>query len=644
LKIYGLIDPNRSKGELSLVLEKMKASMNHGSYSSDVLVKENLGMGRSFIDFARTETQPVHAKDKSKFVFMVGKISGYEEKKEELVRKGYVFRYPKSDAEFVLHGFEEWGRDLIRELNGEFALAIYDAASQKLIIANGRCGMEPLYYYFDEQLFIFASEVKAIIQDERVEKEINWDGWHDIFSYGRIYGNKTLFLNIHRLDDASILTLNKNAISIEKYWRYDQIKVNHEGSEQYFVDESVRLIKQAIERQVRDIDDCIVSLSGGYDSRGIALALSMFTDMDYETYTLFTCEEDVVFAREVADCLKVKNVYVPRPRDLIKKRLVEKVYLLDGMRVLLPPPPTTLMTLHHMRSSSDINKVIFNGLGGDVLFTGSRHNIPSDITDEKLALFFDRRRRRRTKVDEFFHSPIREKLRPKIDSLLEEVKVLGKQDNRMSIFQMREARNVFSRLSINITSVRSPVYFMYLDKDLVEFGFSIPQSFKKSKNLSMKFFQKIFPRENRRPRKEIWFKILKKISNRCMRIPSTNDIIFPTLFLKSFILSRRQKKELLLLLIKNLKHFLTRLQIRSQVETHSKQTLAEIGYMINLMKKLDIPDFINIKGLMAKTQEYLKNDKNPIGFFVPILEFCIWYNLFITNVPLNQLIDGRKKG
>jgi len=333
MKIYGVFDQSRNKEQLSITIAKMRSTLNRGSYESDSFIAEGVGVGRLLSEAASLDTQPIWNEDRSRSIVMVGKVFDYEAKKRELLERGHEFEYPKSDAEFVLHGFEEWGNKFTRELNGTFVFAIYDADNGTFTIVNDRFGMRPLYYYNDDSIFVFASEVKGVIADKKVKKEINWDGWRDFFSYGYLLGTKTLLKNILALPNATILTLTNSKIAFHKYWSYEQIRIDYDSSEEYFVRKGVELLRQAIERQTKDLEECIVLLSGGYDSRCIASALKYYTTVDFETYTtqLSTYMTDVFLARETAKCLGVKNTYIPRPRNPYVKYLIEEILLLDGM-------------------------------------------------------------------------------------------------------------------------------------------------------------------------------------------------------------------------------------------------------------------------------------------------------------------------
>jgi len=640
MKVFGVFDPDRRRDELRCLLDTLAASMNHGSYRSDVFVDEGLGLGRLYFDFIRGDTQPIWNEDKTRFIVMVGDIFDYENGKRELVERGHEFRYGKSGAEFILHGYEEWGTCLFRALNGVFLSIIYDCGTRTLSILNDRYGMKPFYYFYDDPFLIFASEVKAVIKDDKVGREVDWDGWHDIFSYGYLIGMKTVFRDIKSLPNAIVMTLNEDGISFDKYWRYDQIKVDDGRSEREWVDEGVRLLRQAVERQTRDLKECIVPLSGGIDSRGIACALKKYTDVRFETFTYPACEEDTIYANEIAQHLELKNTFIARPEDLVEKHLVDMVYLNDGMRTLVPLPPTTMMQLHYVREGPETSQVHLMGLGSPIFWgRPNERDVEKHIQDdEKLAVILDRRMRRvkvDRYVDEFFMGPERDKLKPRIKSLLEEISSIGEHENRMVIFLLKN--NTTHNMSLyvnNMISVKTNFYLPYLDNDLVEYCFSIPLAIKQNMGIRTKIFNKLFHHQTN---DRLQLKIMKKMCPQIMRISSTRYPVFSRYFLSTLARSKIQKKRILLLLFQHLKHYLVKRRPIDQTTLHEELVKKEFKYMVGLLKSLKMPPYIDGERLIEKTQRYLREDKDPSHFLVPLLEFCIWYNLFIEDVSPSEL-------
>lgn len=614
MKICGVLDSNRSREELRALIEKMNLEVNRESFlKSTSFVTENIGVSHICSEVISRDKQPVWNENKTQFIVMAGKIFDYEKPKMELIKKGHIFTYSCSDAEFILHAMEEWGNQIISNLNGSFVFALYNFETMNLTIVNDRCGMKPLYFFNNGPHFVFASEVKAVIQDIKIKRQINWEAWRDFFSYGFMLGSKTPFENILALPPATILTINHSGnVSSTQYWNYTQIKVDHESSEQYFVAKGAQLLKQAIQRQTSHFNDCIVLLSGGYDSRFIAGAIKEYTDLSFKTYTTrpshFLDSErsifgqlkhhlDPIIAKEVARALKVKNIYVQRPCDLYKY-LAEKVFLLDGMCLehlwMLP-------VVKHLKG----DKVNFDGIAGDVLLRGSSlitKDSAADVDDgEGLAVALDARLKEflgypTETIVSIFKDSVQQKIRFKIDSLKEEINKIGNHENLVTIFHMmNRTKNSISLMPNNLIGTRTVCLFPFLDKDLVEFALTIPPVIKTDK--------------------KIYVSILKKLFPQLMTIPATTYLSF-------YSIKHWGKKYLLIFPLSIIKHLIT---------SKSQSFKVDAQYLLNVLKSMPVPDYIDVDKAEVMTNEYLSNGKNPLSFLVPLVEFCIWYQLFILE-------------
>ena len=623
MKIYGLFDRNRKHEELLALVNKMGSQVNPDRYwKSNNYATKNLGVGTIYSEVTRQDKQPIWNETKTKFVIMAGKIFDYGKRKNELIAKGHTFEYPNSDAEFILHGIEEWGNNLLPALNGFFVFLFYDSEHMRIQIINDKCGMKPLYYFSSDDFITFASEVKAIIEDDRIEKKINWAGWRDFFSYGFMLGNKTPFKNIFSLPPATILTFTPSEnVALESYWDYTQIKIDRDNSEQYFIDKGAELMRKAIQRQASNFDECVVFLSGGYDSRMIAGAMRYFTDTAFETYTttpslfldsarsvasrLFHCLDPII-AKEVAMALKTKNTYVPRPPDLFRRYLIEKVFLLDGM------------CLEHLWIMPIVErlkggKADFDGLSGDILLRGALITPEglANINDaEKLAYSIDKQLRNYLGypteiIIDIFKSPIRDKLIPRIEMITKEIQVIGNHENAITIFHMKNrTKNSISLLPNNLIGKRSFCLFPFLDKDLVEFSLSIPPLMKISRKIYSCMLARMFPA--------------------IMKIPATT-------FLSPDSIHTWRKKYLFLLPLDLLIFLIT---------TDSGSARKDLKHLLDILESLTIPECIDIDKAKEIMIEYQNRNKDPLPFLVPIVEFCIWYNLFIENKTVRELYEN----
>jgi asparagine synthase (glutamine-hydrolysing) len=264
VKIYGVFAPSVPEEDLRATTAKMSTTLRSSPWQRcDSYTTDGFAIGRISSSAIDQGVQPIWNEGRTRLIVGVGRIFEYDQMKRKLARAGHQFRYPGSDAEFVLHAFEEWGEDSLKELNGTFVFAMYDSRRRTLTIANDRYGMRPVYYYYGKGMFVFASEVKAIIEDGGVPREIDWSAWRDFFSYRYLLGTKTFFKGIFAIPNASLLSIDIDGIRQKRYWSYNQIQVDHEKSESYFVAKGARLIRQAIERQSVGLEECVVLLSGG---------------------------------------------------------------------------------------------------------------------------------------------------------------------------------------------------------------------------------------------------------------------------------------------------------------------------------------------------------------------------------------------
>jgi asparagine synthase (glutamine-hydrolysing) len=620
MKIYGVFHPGESNEILAALTTKMNLILSCDSYKSDNYVAEGLGIGRVYSPIASADNQPIWNDEHTKSIIVVGKIFDYGEKKEKLTLAGHRFQHPKSDAEYILHAIDEWGDAAIKDLNGVYNFALYDASNRILRIVNDRYGMKPLYYHYSEPAFTFASEVKAVIQNPRIERNINWRGWRDYFCYGHLLGTKTFFRDIHSLPGGSILTLTPDGMSLKKYWNYTDVAIDHASSEQCFITKGAALIRQAVARQSRDLKECIVLLSGGYDSRCLASVLKCYTDITLETFTtsiVRIADIDPVLARRIAKKLEIRNTYVPISSDFYQKYFVAKVIALDGMCA-------EHIDMFPLVDKLKAGRINFDGLAGDVLLKGLFVNMEnlSHVDDhKKLAVTIDRQMRglmhymidRRqmpsnlaiATIVDFFAEPIRKELKPTTDSIYQELTHIGTHENLVTIFFIsNRTKNTVSPLSNVVIDTKATCFFPFLDNDLVEFSLSIPPAMKISK--------------------EIYFKMLLMLLGDVARIPSTN-LLNPSL--KNFFhIAESKKFDLLLMLL-----HLVRLWVVSKIVRLKIKESSKITFLMGLLDSLSPVPYIDMGKLKQKTEEYLEQNKDPSPFLVPMLEFCVWYNSFCLH-------------
>lgn len=311
--IAGFIDFNKNSNEQ--ILKKMTSTLAHRGpdgegfyFDQSNFAQVGLGHRRlSIIDLSEVASQPMTYKQLH--IVFNGEIFNYEEVKAELTGKGHSF-VTKSDTEVILHAYEEWGLQAVHRFIGMFAFVIYDQGKQQVIVFRDRTGIKPFFYYWHNNLFLFASELKAFHQHSNFEKKINIDSVAAFLLHGHVPAPHCIFENAYKLNPGHYLVLDmqKSTIEKEQYWNvydlYNRPKLNIELPEALEVTE--RELKKAFEyRMVSDVP-VGVFLSGGYDSSCLAALLQKDRTEKIKTFTIGMEEKDLdesPFAKNIADFL-----------------------------------------------------------------------------------------------------------------------------------------------------------------------------------------------------------------------------------------------------------------------------------------------------------------------------------------------------
>lgn len=227
----------------------------------------------SILDLSSAGHQPMRNADGSLWIVFNGEIYNYIELRSELQALGYVF-HTQTDTEVILNAFEAWGVECLNRFNGMWGFAIFDKRKNRLFCARDRFGIKPFYYHFDRERFVFASEIKAVLQYSKIERKPNDAVVYDYLNYGLLdHTNETFFENIHQLPAAHFLIIEGADIHIERYWNIDPNNKLDLGTGAQADAEYVRRFYDLFEDSIRlhlrsdvAIGSC---LSGGLDSSSI---------------------------------------------------------------------------------------------------------------------------------------------------------------------------------------------------------------------------------------------------------------------------------------------------------------------------------------------------------------------------------------
>jgi asparagine synthase (glutamine-hydrolysing) len=348
------------------LLERMKSTLTHrgpDAHGSYVVDGVSLGHRRlSIVDLSESGRQPLTNEDGTVWITFNGEIYNHPELRKTLEQKGHVFR-SNSDTESIVHGYEEYGPDVVKHLTGMFAFAIWDAPRRRLVLARDRLGIKPLYYTLKEGKVRFASEIKALLADPSLPRIVNRQGLFDFIGYEFTPAPDTLFQGVHKLLPGCMLIVERDGSSrISRYWSLHQQEVDPtpEGL--------VRLLQQVCGDHMMSDVPVGSFLSGGIDSSTVVQILSQSLSGQMQTFALGYREEsysEFGYARQVAqhfNTLHRELLINPIDRGEIER----SVWHMDEPTT----DPSNLPFMLICEQARRYVKVCLSGDGGDELFFG----------------------------------------------------------------------------------------------------------------------------------------------------------------------------------------------------------------------------------------------------------------------------------
>ncbi len=234
--------------------------------------KVSFGFRRLSIVDLDTGNQPLYNEDKSLILVCNGEIFNHHELRAELVAKGHSFR-TNSDIEVIVHLYEEYGVELLAHLNGQFAIALYDSNKKRLFLARDHVGIAPLFYYNNKNVFLFASEIKALLEHPEVPRNVNMKGLDQILTFPGMASPTTMFQDIICVRPGHFMLVDDKDVKLHEYWDMTYPKEAEEVQEykeEDYVDQLDALLQKSTEYRLRADVPVGFYLSGGLDSSLIA--------------------------------------------------------------------------------------------------------------------------------------------------------------------------------------------------------------------------------------------------------------------------------------------------------------------------------------------------------------------------------------
>ena len=270
-------------------LQNMMAAIRHrGPDGSGMFLRGPIGLGHlrlSIIDTSELGEQPMATSDGKLWITFNGEIYNFRELRTKLEQQGEAFR-SNSDTEVLIRLYERNGVDCLRDLSGMFAFAIWDENKQELFIARDRFGIKPLYYFQDTKRLVFASEIKAILEDESIPREINERALITYFTFVHGFAPDTIYRGIHKLLPGHYMRCTAKGTTIVKYWDLDGIEQRGTVDSPGHLEEVRDLLQRAVTSHMVSDVPIGAFLSGGIDSSAIVAYMATASARPIKTFSI----------------------------------------------------------------------------------------------------------------------------------------------------------------------------------------------------------------------------------------------------------------------------------------------------------------------------------------------------------------------
>ena len=331
-----------------------------------------IGMRRlSIIDVAGGR-QPIHNEDGTVSVVFNGEIYNYRELRELLEAAGHRFA-TSSDTETIVHGYEEWGRQVFDRLRGMFAIAVWDGRSRSLILARDRAGIKPLYYGEASGRLYFGSEAKSLLVNPDIERTLDPTALDHYLAYLYTPRDRSIFRGIRKLPPGHSLVLHDGRVQVEHYWQLPATE-SFRGSEAEALDRLEAILAEAVESHMMSEVPLGAFLSGGIDSSVVVALMARASARPVKTFAIGFDEaefNELPHARAVARHLGTEHhEFVVTPDAVgILDRLIWHCDEPFGDASVIPTWYVSEIARRHVT-------VVLSGDGGDELFGGYDRYLP----------------------------------------------------------------------------------------------------------------------------------------------------------------------------------------------------------------------------------------------------------------------------
>ena len=376
--ICGVWEYGANEGSIERALiARMRDQMTHRGPddSGDLLFDERRGgfgfRRLSIIDLSSAGHQPMHGCDQRTWLVFNGEIYNHATLRADLETRGHKYA-SRTDSETILHLYEERGLDFIHDIEGDYAIAIWDDAREQLVLVRDRVGVKPLYFYHKDGRFIFASEIKAILQHPAVTPDIDEQSLYHYLTFLTTPAPTTLFRDIQKLPAGHVLTLKRDGtLRIEQYW--DALPPKHVPvrDESEHRTEILRLLRESIRKRMMSDVPFGVFLSGGVDSSANVALMSELMSRPVETFTVGF--SDAEYLNELESARRIAKQFGTNHHEVIisEKEMQEFLPRLVFHQDEPIADPVCVPLFYVSQLSRDSGTIVVQvGEGSDEIFSG----------------------------------------------------------------------------------------------------------------------------------------------------------------------------------------------------------------------------------------------------------------------------------
>ncbi|MBU3926645.1 MAG: asparagine synthase (glutamine-hydrolyzing) [Bacteroidetes bacterium] len=374
--ICGIISFNNNPVKEGHIRDMMQVQKHRGPDDDGLFIKDNLGLGfvrLSILDLSAAGHQPMFSDDGVYVVVYNGEIFNYIELREELKQKGYFFK-TDTDTEVLINSYKEWGEECLHKFNGMWAFAIYNIEDGKLFMARDRYGIKPFYYFQNDDIFAFASEIPSLLKLFPIKPEANNQAIFDYLVFNRTdQTSETFFKDVFKLQHGQCITVNTKdnfAVSKPYQWYNLRLEIRKKARKRLTAAEFKTLFDDAIRIRLRSDVPVGVCLSGGLDSSAIvSTLLKNFDKRDLCTFSAVYDKgqfgDETYFIKLYEN--ELQNMYYTRPTSKTLLNDLDKF-----VKIHAEPIPATGPYAQYkvMELAKDNVVVTLDGQGADEMLAG----------------------------------------------------------------------------------------------------------------------------------------------------------------------------------------------------------------------------------------------------------------------------------